>query len=61
MDGMNDFVQIVQSVGFPMFVAIFYMVKGTQDTKAMTEALGGLKEAISKMQLTIEQQSKDKE
>lgn len=55
---MNEFLNNFSSVGFPVLVAAFYMFKGSQDQKAMTDALNSLKEVITKMQLTIEQQHK---
>lgn len=55
---MDTFFQNFSSVGFPVLVAVFYMFRGSQDQKAMTDALNSLKEAITKMQLTIEQQDK---
>ena len=51
----NEISTFIQGVGFPIFAAAFYMIKGTQDTKAVTDALTGVKETLAKLQTTIEQ------
>lgn len=45
----NQVAQLVGQFGFPMFVAIWYMFKQSQDTKAMTDAFTKLTMAIEKM------------
>ncbi len=42
----NEIAQLIGQFGFPMFVAIWYMFKQSQDTKAMTEAFSKLTTAI---------------
>jgi hypothetical protein len=43
----TDITQLIGQYGFPIFVAMWYMFKQSQDTKAMTEALGKLTTVIT--------------
>ncbi|MEM3713466.1 MAG: hypothetical protein QXF82_00800 [Nitrososphaeria archaeon] len=38
--------KIIGSIGFPVFVAIWFMVKSSQDAAKMTQALNELRDAI---------------
>jgi hypothetical protein len=46
---LNDISQLISNLGFPIFVAGFMLVKQSNDTKAMTETLNELKNAIQYM------------
>lgn len=45
----NDVVELISSVGFPIFVAVFMMIKNSNDTKTLTDTVNELKNAISKL------------
>ena len=55
---VDEIFQFSQGVAFPILVAVFFMVKSTKDTEKTNEVLSGLKEALLKLQMTIEQQYK---
>lgn len=40
--------QLIGNLGFPIFTALFMMIKQSKDTQAMTTALTDLKLAIEK-------------
>lgn len=52
--GTEVFIQLIGSLGFPIAVAIWFMVKGSKDTERMCECLRDLKEAISILQEKID-------
>ena len=45
----------IGSLGFPIFVAVWYMVQSSKDSKAMQQAINELKEAILTMQIKKEE------
>ena len=54
----NDITQFIQGVGFPIFAACFFMIKGTKDNEKTNEVLNGVREALTKLQMSIEQHDK---
>lgn len=42
--------QLIGQLGFPMFVAVWMLIKQSKDTQALTEAIKNLNTAIEKMQ-----------
>ena len=47
---INGLQTLIGQYGFPIFTAIWFMVKSSQDSKNMTEALTKLTEAIVVLQ-----------
>ena len=50
----NVITQIISSLGFPIFVACFFLFKTSKDTERMCECLRDLKEAIRILQEKID-------
>ncbi len=46
---MNEIMNLINTVGFPIFVAIWMLVKDQTEKKATREALIKLTEAINKL------------
>lgn len=40
---------LISTVGFPIFVAVFMLWKSSNDTKALTETVSELKNAITEL------------
>jgi hypothetical protein len=47
--------QLIASLGFPIFVAIWFMVKSSKDMQALTNTLNELKEVISLLNAKIKE------
>jgi hypothetical protein len=45
----NSIIEIINQVGFPIFVAIWMLVKDQSEKKQTREVLNGLKEAINSL------------
>lgn len=43
---MNDIVNFISNLGFPIFVAVWMLYKSSQDNERMTETINELKNAI---------------
>lgn len=58
-------VQVVQnlisSVGFPIFVAVWMLYKSSKDSEALKDTVGELKNAITELTALIQKESKDEE
>jgi len=50
----DTFVQIISQVGFPIFVAVYMLFKGSKDQAATSTALASLETAIVKLTERIE-------
>ena len=44
---MNDIVNFISNLGFPIFVAVWMLYKSSKDNEKMTETINELKNAIS--------------
>ena len=44
---MNDIMQFISSLGFPIFVAVWMLYKSSKDNEKMTETINDLKNAIT--------------
>ena len=44
---MNDIMQFISSLGFPIFVAVWMLYKSSKDNEKMTETINDLKNAIN--------------
>ena len=45
----DSIVSFVNQVGFPMFVAVYMLVKSSTETRELTRAVQSLEKAISKL------------
>lgn len=58
-------VQVVQnlisSVGFPIFVAVWMLYKSSKDSEALKDTVSELKNAITGLTALIQKESKDEE
>lgn len=58
-------VQVVQnlisSVGFPIFVAVWMLYKSSKDSEALKDTVSELKNAITELTALIQKESKDEE
>lgn len=45
----DSIASFVNQVGFPMFVAVYMLVKGSAETRELTRAVQSLEKAISKL------------
>jgi TATA-box binding protein (TBP) (component of TFIID and TFIIIB) len=43
---MNEFTQVIKDLGFPIFVSVYMLIKGSKDTEQHTKALNELKSVI---------------
>lgn len=46
---MSDVTNIISSLGFPIFVAVWMLYKSSKDSEAMKEAINELKVAITEL------------
>ena len=44
---MNDIVNFISNLGFPIFVAVWMLYKSSKDNERMTETINELKNAIT--------------
>lgn len=44
---------LISTVGFPVFVAVFMLWKSSTDTKALTDAVSELKNAVTELSTLI--------
>lgn len=44
---MNDIVQFISQIGFPIFVAVWMLYKTSKDSEKMNESINELKVAIT--------------
>lgn len=44
---MNDIVNFISNLGFPIFVAVWMLYKSSKDNEKMTETINELKNAIT--------------
>ena len=50
---MEEYVQIISQLGFPIFVAVWMLFKGEKDSEMLKEAVNELKVAIVELSTYI--------
>ena len=58
---MNDIMQFISSLGFPIFVAVWMLYKSSKDNEKMTETIHDLKNAITILTSEIRHHNKEDE
>ena len=58
---MNDIMQFISSLGFPIFVAVWMLYKSSKDNEKMTETINDLKNAITILTSEIRHHNKEDE
>lgn len=51
---------LISSVGFPIFVAVWMLYKTSKDSEKMTESIAELKNAITELTTLLNRESGDK-
>lgn len=52
---------LISSVGFPIFVAVWMLYKTSKDSEKMTESIAELKNAITELTTLLNRESGDKD
>lgn len=56
---MDEITNLISSVGFPIFVAVWMLYKTSTDSEAMKESINSLKEAVSLLTTEIKHMNGD--
>lgn len=56
---MQDISQLISTVGFPIFVAIWMLYKSSKDSEALKDAVDELKNAINILSERLNNEKKD--
>lgn len=56
---MNDVANFISTIGFPVFVAVWMLYKGSKDSEALKDSVNELKNAITEMTAKLESIGKD--
>jgi hypothetical protein len=51
---MQDFISVINNVGFPIFVALYMLIQGTKENKQTRETIEKLTIAVEKLCTKIE-------
>jgi len=46
---IDECIELIKDIGFPIFVAVFFMVNNNKNLKSLTEAINELKLVIMKI------------
>lgn len=57
---MGAIQNLISSVGFPIFVAVWMLYKTSKDSEKMTESIAELKNAITELTTLLNRESGDK-
>lgn len=58
---MGAIQNLISSVGFPIFVAVWMLYKTSKDSEKMTESIAELKNAITELTTLLNRESGDKD
>lgn len=56
---MNDVANFISTIGFPVFVAVWMLYKGSKDSESLKETVNELKVAITEMTAKLDVLGKD--
>lgn len=55
VESLSQFTSIINAVGFPIFVAVFMLTKGTKDSQNTQSTIVSLTQSVDKLSMLIDQ------